>query len=85
MAASRAVIVGADGLPARIVRESGAGYVARAEDPADLARAIDACRQDPSRVQRGAAGRDYVAQHYERGAILDRLAEIIVGAAQRQR
>lgn len=81
MAAARPAIVGADGLAARIVRESGAGYVASAEDPADLARAIDECRQDPGRVQRGAAGRAFVAQHYERGAILDRLAEIIARVA----
>jgi glycosyltransferase involved in cell wall biosynthesis len=81
MAAAKPVIVGADGLTARIVREAGAGYVARAEDPADLARAIDACREDPDRQQRGAAGRAYVAEHYERGAILDRLAEIIARAA----
>lgn len=82
MAAARPAIVGADGLPARIIRDAGAGYVARAEDPADLARAIDECRQDPDREQRGAAGRAYVAQHYERGAILDRLAEIIAEAAR---
>jgi colanic acid biosynthesis glycosyl transferase WcaI len=82
MAAARPVIVGADGLTARIVAESGAGYVARAEDPADLARAIDECRQDPVRASRGAAGRGYVAQHYERGAILDRLAAIITEAAR---
>lgn len=84
MAAARAVIVGADGLAARIVRESGAGYVARAEDGADLARAIDACRHDPGRAQRGAAGRAYVTQHYERGAILDRLAKIIADVGWRR-
>ena len=82
MAAARPVIVGADGLTARIVRESGAGYVAGAEDSADLARAIDECRRDPGRVQRGVAGHTYVAQHYERGAILDRLADIIERAAR---
>ena len=82
MAAARPVIVGADGLTARIVAEAGAGYVARAEDPADLARAIDECRRDPGRASRGAAGRAYVAQHYERGAILDRLAEVIAEAAR---
>jgi glycosyltransferase involved in cell wall biosynthesis len=80
MASARPVIVGADGLTARIVQESGAGYVAGAENPADLARAIDAGRQDPGREHRGASGRAYVAQHYERGAILDRLAVILAGA-----
>lgn len=82
MAAARPVIVGADGLTARIVEEAGAGYVARAEDAADLARAIDQSQHDPGRVQRGVAGRAYVTGHYERGAILERLAEIIAGAAR---
>jgi glycosyltransferase involved in cell wall biosynthesis len=82
MAAARPVIISADGLPARIIRDAGAGYIARAEDPVELARAIDECRRDSGRGQRGAAGRAYVAQHYERGAILDRLAEILAEAAR---
>ena len=53
MAAGRAVIVSADGLPARIVESSGAGYVAGAEDPVGLARAIEACRTDDGRGRRG--------------------------------
>lgn len=82
MAAGRPAIVAADGLASRIVEESGGGYVAPAEDPGALARAIEACRQDPDREQRGTAGRAYVERHYERGAILDRLAGILAGAAR---
>jgi glycosyltransferase involved in cell wall biosynthesis len=82
MAAGRPVIVSADGLPARIVESSGAGYVARAEDPAGLARAIRDCRQDADRARRGAAARACAEQDYERGAILDRLAEILRQAAR---
>jgi colanic acid biosynthesis glycosyl transferase WcaI len=82
MAARRPVIVAADGLTPRIVEASGGGYVATAEDPVGLARAIEACRQDPDRVGRGAAARDYVERHYERGALLDRLADILTGAAR---
>jgi glycosyltransferase involved in cell wall biosynthesis len=82
MAASRPVIVSADGLSARIVESSGAGYVAAAEDSVGLGHAIDASRQDPDRAQRGAAGRARVARDYERGAILDRLAEILRKAAR---
>lgn len=85
MASGRPVVVSANGLSARIVQESRGGYVARAEEPADLARAIDACRRDPEREQRGAQGREYVARHYARGAILDRLAEILAGAARERR
>lgn len=82
MAAARPVIVGADGLTARIARESRAGYIAGAEDPAGLAHAIGNCHRDPERQHRGSLGRAYVTQHYERRAILDRLADIIAGAAR---
>ena len=82
MAARRPVIVAADGLAPRIVEESGGGYIATAEDPVGLARAIEACRRDPNRAARGAAARAYVEQHYERGALLDRLAEILARAAR---
>ena len=74
MAASRPVIVAADGLAPRIVEASGGGYVAPAEDPERLARAIEACRRDSARAARGAAARAYVERHYERGALLDPLA-----------
>ena len=73
--------MGADGLTARIVRDAAAGYVAPAEEPPDLAHAIDVCRQDPDRDLRGASGRAYVKEHYARTAILDRLAEILRLAA----
>jgi colanic acid biosynthesis glycosyl transferase WcaI len=82
MAASRPVIVSADGLTARIVDRADGGYLAPAEDAAALARAIDACRRDPERAARGSRARAYVAEHYERGAIMDRLAEILVRSAR---
>ena len=82
MAAARPVIVGADGLTARIVRESGGGYVAPAENPEALAAAIDECRRDPGRAERGLAGRAHVIEHYERDTVLDRLAGILGAAAR---
>jgi glycosyltransferase involved in cell wall biosynthesis len=83
MAAGRPVIVGADGLAADIVRSADAGYVARAEDPADLARAIERARDDDQdRARRGAAARVAVAADYGRMAILDRLASILREAAR---
>jgi putative colanic acid biosynthesis glycosyltransferase WcaI len=82
MAASRPVVVAADGLAPRIVEESGGGYVASAEDPVGLARAIEACQQDLNRSARGAAARAYVEHHYERGVLLDRLAEVLARAAR---
>lgn len=82
MAAGRPVIVGADGLAARIVRDANAGYVARAEDPADLARAIESCARDDARTQRGADARTAVVSDYARNDILDRLGEILREAAR---
>ena len=82
MAAGRPVIVAADGLASRIVTESGGGYPAAAEDPAGLARAIEACRVDPDREARGTASRAYVERHYRRGEILDRLAGVLAGASR---
>ncbi len=82
MAAARPVVVSADGLPARIVEDSGCGYMAGAEDPAGLARAIEACRLDQDRARRGAEARAYVERQYERDAIIDRLATILTEAAR---
>ena len=82
MAAGRPVIVSAAGLSARIIESSGGGYTAAAEDPAALARAIDACRDDPDRASRGRAARARAAQSYERGAVLDRLETILRGAVR---
>lgn len=82
MAAARPVIVAADGLAARIVMDADAGQVARADDPADLARAIEACRQDPERRASGDRGRSHVRAHYDRDPILDRSAELLVRAAR---
>ena len=47
-----------------------------------LARAIEACQQDLNRSARGAAARAYVEHHYERGVLLDRLAEVLARAAR---
>jgi hypothetical protein len=84
LAAGRPVIVSADGMPARIVGTAGAGYVAPAEDPAGLARAIETARTDPARPWRGTAARVCAERDYERGAILDRLASILREAAARR-
>ena len=83
MAAARPVIVGADGLAATIVREADAGYVARAEDAADLARAIERCWNDTERERKGTAARAAAVADYARSGILDRLAVILREAVRR--
>ncbi len=79
MAAGRPVVVSADGLPARIVAESGSGYVAGAEDPAALALAIEACRLDQDRARRAPAARAHVERHTG-DAIIEKLAAILAEA-----
>ena len=81
MAAGRPVIASADGLTARILTEAQAGYVAPAEEAAELARAIERCHLDLDRSQRGVAGQNFVAKDYERTVVLDRLTEILRFAA----
>ena len=83
MAAARPVIVGADGLAARIVNDADGGYLARAEDAPGLARAIEACFRDPARDRKGTAARATVVTDYDRSAILDRLADILCEASIR--
>jgi colanic acid biosynthesis glycosyl transferase WcaI len=77
MAAGRPVVVSANGLAAEVVTTAGAGYQAPAEDPAALARAIEACRDDPARSVRGEAAKVRARRDYDRDAILDRLAAIL--------
>lgn len=81
MAAGRPAIVSADGLSSRIVESAAAGYTAAAEDAEALARAIEACRTDEGRANRGAAARACAERDFERNGILDRLAEILREAA----
>jgi glycosyltransferase involved in cell wall biosynthesis len=82
MAAGRPVVVSADGLAAEVVTTAGAGYHAPAEDPAALARAIDACANDSDRSARGEAARARAKRDYDRDVILDRLAGIVARVAR---
>lgn len=85
MAASRPVVVSADGLAMRIVAEARCGFAACAEDARDLAAAVERCRAHPDRPSLGMAARAHVAQHFERGRILDGLADVIARASRTRR
>ncbi len=82
MAAARPIIVSADGLAADLVLQADGGYVARSEDPADLARAIDVCRRDAERMARGGRARGFVLRHFDRRVVLDTLSGILDEAAR---
>ena len=67
---------------ARIMRESDCGLLVPPENASALESALESLAGDEeARVAHGRRGRDYAAQHYERGAVLrqwDRLVADIV-------
>jgi len=78
LAARRPAVVAARGDAADLVRRSGAGVAVSPEDPRALAEAFRMLAADPAaRARMGAAGRDYVAKHHARGAMVDRWAALI--------
>lgn len=82
LAAGRPVIASVDpeNEVARITRESGAGRVAMAEDPAALLAAILEL-QSADLGQLGASGRDYACQRWSAERVLGRLEHSLASAA----
>jgi glycosyltransferase involved in cell wall biosynthesis len=78
LAARRPAVVAARGDAADLVRRAGAGVAVSPEDPRALAEAFRMLSADPAaRARMGAAGRDYVAKHHARRAMVDRWAALI--------
>ncbi|MGB3680986.1 MAG: glycosyltransferase family 4 protein [Rubrobacteraceae bacterium] len=75
LACGRPIVAALDGEGARVVRESGAGLVAPAQDADALAEAVlEMYRMPPGeREALGRRGRAYFEQHFEREKLLDRL------------
>ena len=75
LAGGRPIVASLDGEGARVVRESGAGIAAPAQDPGALAEAIlTLSRKSPEdRAEMGRRGRAYFEEHFEREKLLDRL------------
>ncbi|WP_437603971.1 glycosyltransferase family 4 protein [Sorangium sp. So ce590] len=84
MAAARAVLVGAGGDSADLVRDSGAGLVCEPEDPAALAGAVRRLRDMTPEARRamGEAGRRYFLRSFTRDALVTRYEEVFARAAQ---
>ena len=75
------VVVTGRGEVRRFVEDSGGGRHADV-DPAAIAEALDAMLASPERRrQLGAAGREHVAQQYDRAGIADRLGDLLSGLA----
>jgi len=75
MGASLPVLCATPGDMARMVEKSGAGLVARAEDPGDLAEKAMALAAAGNLAEMGRAGRDYVSANFSRQALAAKLAE----------
>lgn len=77
LAAGKPIIASMDGEGARVVRESGAGVWCAAEDPQALADAVRALHaMTPHQLsEMGRAGRRHYEQHYEPGALAQRLKQ----------
>ena len=79
LAAEKAVVGSVRGEPGRILIESGA-VVVEPEQPVELAAALRALAGDPDRRrQMGAAGRRYVAQHFDRSELAKRYLDLLQG------
>jgi glycosyltransferase involved in cell wall biosynthesis len=75
MASGRPIIASLNGEGARLVRESGSGLSAPAEDPGALAKAILTLYRMPEQERRqiGENGRAYYRAHFEHDMLIDEL------------
>jgi glycosyltransferase involved in cell wall biosynthesis len=59
---------------ARVVHESGGGWVVDASRPEELPKLVDSLRDRPDEVrERGNAARAYAAEHFSQDGFADRL------------
>lgn len=81
LACGRPVAAALDGEGARVIRESGAGLAAPAEDAAALAEAVERLYRLPAeeRDGMGQRGRDYYRRHFRREMLFDRLEALAEG------
>lgn len=87
MAAGRPVILAIDGVIRQVIEQAGAGVFVPPGDAAALALAIRglAAKRAAGRAM-GRSGREYVARHFDRGALADGLEQVMrQAAAQRGR
>lgn len=85
MASGKPVVVSADGAPATIMNESGAGIATPAEDANALAAAITRLCESPSYAEElGRRGREHAATH-DRRILIDRFEEVLARVASQAR
>ena len=78
MSCSRPVILGVDGQARQILEEAQAGVAVEPENASQLAEAVAALANNPSRGKSlGLQGREYILQHYSRKSTAEKYAAII--------
>lgn len=73
MAAGKPIIASANGEIPRVIRDSGCGYCAPAEDPVSLAEAARQFLLDTDKERFGINARKYYETHFSRGMYLSKL------------
>jgi colanic acid biosynthesis glycosyl transferase WcaI len=75
LACGRPVVAALDGEGARVIRESGAGLAAPAEDPAALAEAVETLYRTSGseRDKMGRSGQEYYRNQFRRELLFERL------------
>jgi colanic acid biosynthesis glycosyl transferase WcaI len=84
MACGRPIVASLDGEGARVLADAGAGVAAPADDADALARRVLELYRMPAseREAMGARGRAYFERHFERGALVKRLAALLEETAR---
>ena len=77
LAAGRPIVASADGYPAALVREAGAGVTCRAEESVELADAIASLRTHPGREAMGLAASDLARTRFSRQTSVAALADAL--------
>jgi glycosyltransferase involved in cell wall biosynthesis len=78
MAAGRPVLLAIDGVIREVVEAAGCGVFVKPGDPAALAAAARGLAADPEAARRmGTNGRRYLAQHFNRDRIAERLVQVL--------
>jgi colanic acid biosynthesis glycosyl transferase WcaI len=76
MGCERPILLGVEGEAESIVRAADAGWCVPPEDVGAMVAAIEEAIADPGeRMRRGASGRRYVEQHFDRDVLADRYLE----------
>lgn len=82
LASGRPVLFSAAGEGAETIRRAQGGRVCTPGDPESLADAMQRYLEDPAQADRdGAAGRAFVLEHYDRGAIAAEFARLLEAAS----